>query len=313
MRHRIVHAPSLADFTDRRLTGDFPDGQVFECRSNDVSDCRLVLFSEDVSEHHRFRALCRRDLGLLEQLPHDSLPRVLAWGDESGRMGYVTTRPEGTILRNFLSLRRLSWDEVADIGWQLASVVQHLHNSGLVHAGLSLDTICVTPGLRVTVVDSGHQRWVRAVREPTAEVSIISLLRGDLTALGCLLEHLAECTETDGAESEEAMAAWKQLIADLSNPQSLQFPETARDVQGRLGDILLLAAGEAMDVVTDRTGTGSSRSSIVDELLPDPETVLPRQPSDSVLTAGHVILALLAAAALIGSLWWIAAELVGKS
>jgi len=257
--------------------GRFSGGETFSAVSRDRVSCRLTVFASELSANEQFRAAWRRDLGLLRRLPHDGLPEILDSGDEHGIVYVATAVVSDVTLTQYLESNSLSWDEIADIGWQISSVMQHLHNSGLAHGGLDGSTVRMTQQLRTSVVDTGVHRWMLAAGNESASADISRQCRNDLVSLGHLMRQLALPDRDAQNQSTEIPSQWWELIADLSDPHSKQFPATAREVQGRLGRILLEDSGEAMKVVADRTGQGHGRHSIVDELLPVPS---PRQYGD---------------------------------
>lgn len=234
---------------------------------DNAAACRLIVFTPEISANQDFRAAWRHDSELLRQLPHDGLPKLLQTGDRDGVVYLATELTQGVTLQEFLTSHRLTWDEIADLGWQAASVIQHLHNSGIVHGGVDDQSFRVTEQLRVSLVDAGVARWVLAVDESSAAGNMSALYRADLLALGRLLDQLASASETDSAKTSDIPEQWWKLISDLSDSSADQFPSTAREVQGRLGAILLEDSGESMDIVADRTAPGGIDRSIVDELL----------------------------------------------
>ena len=122
-------------------------------------------------------------------------------------------------------------------------------------------------------------------------------MQQDLVYLGALLQILIDAN--DGV-SHDVPSGWRYLVADLTAPSSDRFPETAREVQGRLGEILLQDSGESINIVDDRTGPGSSSCSIMDEILeatPDEDQeLLAAEPGDDkhrrTVTLLHVLIVL---------------------
>lgn len=258
-----MQSSPLAAFTERKSETNSAAWSAF-LSEKDGQPCRVVTFSPDASANGDFRAAWRRDTGLLRTLSHDALPEILDDGDDQGIVYSVTSAADAQTLTSFLRQHALQWDEIADIGWQVSSVIQHLHNAGLVHSGLSGDTIRITPHLRVIVVDTGIARWLEAVKDPSLASNLTHKMQQDLVSLGGLLQILIDA---DDGVSHDVPSGWRYLVADLTNPSSDRFPETAREVQGRLGEILLQDSGESINIVDDRTGPGSSRRSIIDEVL----------------------------------------------
>lgn len=267
---------------------------------------RLTRISRSLSETESFRAAFRKDQATLSSLTHDSILQFVDWGENDGQLYYLTEFPDGTSLAERLAAgETFTEDELTDIGWQIASALQHAHNQGVAHGHLTLESVVVADPLRVKVAGFGLHRWIAAAQGITHETWSDLAIR-DLAGLGAILTALSEnmrssdsagsSPETDAAsgrqsESRDVTAAridlrtpsvdhtvsnseLQMLIQDLTPPG----PELmARDVQGRLGNILLQFAGESIEMVDHRKGQGLSRRSIVDELFDDPETALPQE------------------------------------
>ncbi|MEZ6123232.1 MAG: protein kinase [Planctomycetaceae bacterium] len=161
------------------------------------------------------------------------------------------------------------------MGWQLASTLQHLHNNGLIHGGLTSDNIMVSDELRITVLDSGLNVWIATARHSLSGTSWSDLALRDLRSLGTILQSVAtlvrpQQNEMQPASSDRVQAeGMSAIIADLRHPD----PDLlARDVQGRLGNLLLAVTGEFVDVIDQRKAHGQGwRRSIVDNLFDEDE------------------------------------------
>jgi serine/threonine protein kinase len=246
----------------------FPGGETFSTVNCDNVNCRLTVFDSVLSGNEQFRAAWRRDLGLLRRLPHDGIPAILDSGDEHGIVYVATAAVPDKTLPQYLKSHSFSWDEIADIGWQIASVMQHLHNSGLAHGGLDGGSVRITQQLRVCVVDSGVHRWVLSAGDEVESADISRQCMNDLVSLGHLMQELAVPGRDSQDRASDIPSQWWELISDLADFHSVRFPATAREVQGRLGRILLEDSGDAMNVVAARTSQVHGRQSIVDALLP---------------------------------------------
>lgn len=290
---------SLDDYTQLIPDVELSERTSYRAVHSDGTSCWLTIFSSALSANQNFRAAWRHDTELLRRLPHDGLPRLLDTGDDDGVVFLATEFTASLTLDEYLASHSLTWEETADLGWQAASVIQHLHNSGIAHSGLNGNSFRITEQLRVLLVDSGITRWELAATSPGEAGDLSAQFRADLVALGQLLEKLAAAEETDPSHPSDVPKQWWKLIADLSDVSGDRFPTTAREVQGRLGAILLEGPGESMDVVADRTGPGRSSRSIVDELLDVPigDSPAERKESSSLRPSlDHVTWVLLAIA-----------------
>ena len=265
---------SAFDLLEELSQGSFGGVSVWRARSPDSqSYLRLTLFSVQTSALTGFRSAFRKDVTTLSEAPHDNVPEMKYWGEHQGQLFFATQMPGGVSLDKQLDAGdALSWDELADVGWQIASVLQHAHNRGLSHGALTLSSVYVSEDVRVLVADFGVQRWLTGSESPA---SFVELAARDLFQLGQLLKAVAKSaldSRKVGTATEQSRAL-DELIAELECDNSTI---TARDVQGRLGRMLLEVAGDSIRMVDERDGQQLARRSIVDELFDD-ETSLPQQ------------------------------------
>ena len=190
-------------------------------------------------------------------------------------MFYATELPNGDSLSDRLVANQtFSWDEFTDIGWQVASALQHAHNLGVTHGRLTTSSVIVSDELRVQVAGFGLYRWIAAATsDDTADDAVTNPAHQDLVDFGELLDSMLKSVnpETEAAADFGQVTELRNLINDLRDPP-LDF--TARDVQGRLGNILLRVAGDSIKMIDHRKGQGLSRRSIVDELFDESEAHL---------------------------------------
>ena len=160
-----------------------------------------------------------------------------------------------------------SWDESTDIGWQIASALQQAHNVGMTHGQLSADSVIVSGGLRAKVAGFGLYRWIAAATaDAESTPTFSSLAKQDLMDFGRLLTAMLNhaTANTKFTADNDQPSDLRDLIATLRDPPN-DF--TARDVQGRLGNMLLQVAGDSIAMIDHRHGQGIGRRSIIDELF----------------------------------------------
>lgn len=286
--HRPQNTEGAADEPWRQLDGLSLEQVLYKTdhftaykakNASSPAEVRLTLFSPDVSSSSSFRAAFRKDQPNLSHINHDNVLKPLTWGECNGQLYYVTEYPEGVPLSQLLSAQQsLEWDECLDIGWQIASALQHAHNLGIAHGGLSLTSVSITKDIRCKVMGFGLYRWLNdasladqnSKTDPTStEASWTQLAISDLVDFGGILDSLCNYCHPDTPKAHETrqIKQLQKLIEQLKSPP----PDlTARDVQGRLGNILLQAGGDEIDIVDDRKGQQLSRRSIVDELFDSP-------------------------------------------
>ncbi len=268
MSRKLLSAFELLEELSQDGSGDVT---VWRARCTEAAaDLRVTLFSARMSSSTGFRAAFRKDHTTLSEAPHENVPVMLFWGEDDGRLFCVTEMPRGIPLSERLdAAQRLSWDELTDIGWQIASVLQHAHNRGLSHGSLTTSTVYVSEGVRVSVTDFGVQRWLSSSESTD---SFAQSAAQDLRNAGQLLMVASDrmLKNSDVAVASDQVRALNELIADLDQSSSTM---TARDVQGRLGRMLLEVAGDTISIVDARDGQQLSRRSIVDELFDDEPTL----------------------------------------
>jgi len=296
-----VQITSLNDYSNLVQESESAGWIAYHAVTSEQANRRLIVFAPDISANQDFRSAWRHDTELLRRLPHDGLPLILDTGDDDGIVYLATEVPSGFTLQQYIASHSLTWDETADLGWQAASVIQYLHNSGIAHGGLNEQSFRITEQLRVSLVDSGVARWTLAADDATAASNLTDQCRSDLVALGQLLEQLASTNVNTSEKSSEVPQEWWELITDLSDASADRFPTMAREVQARLGSILLKNSGESMDVFAERTGPDQSRHSIVDELLDTPitdQTVESQTPVSNASSSRLIVWAVILAVAI---------------
>lgn len=272
---------------------------------------RLTVFSQEISRLPSFRRAFKMDRGMLETLRHQSVVRYLGDGETDGRLFYWTEDCEaGSLQAALQGVRPLLVEDLIEIGWQVCSALQQAHNLGLSHGGLTADTILLSEDLQVSLVDFGVQRWLRAAAGDRAAglatTAASAETAGGVTAAAgagtdsgpgkslwrleverdlkdlatVLLQPLqqmrAEATVSGGPRPAGSGALTRLLERMLQLGESSQ-PVSARDMQGRLGELLIGNDADEMQLLDQREQAGKSRRSIVDELFDSPASDSGRQ------------------------------------
>lgn len=252
---------------------DYSEFLADEIQSNKA--IRLVRFSFKVSSKELFRAQLRRDIELLLCIQHFNILSLLDWGESDGTFFCVSELPVGSSIAEHSDLQ-LSWDQMTDVAWQLASAIQHAHNAGLTHGQLDDTCVFVSPELRVQVGRFGEGTWVGV----TADEQLDEVFRreSDVRQLGLILravlDHIAEFP------GDKEFAEIRQIVDET---QASPLRLTARDLQRRLGELLMRDTDDEINMIDDRAGQSLARRSLVDELFDDVDSpALPKsmQPSN---------------------------------
>ncbi len=166
----------------------------------------VKLLQSPISQDVLVRARFRREMSILERMNHPNIIRYYGGGSRDDQLFYamelVQTGTAKELLERFGSL---SWQEVASIGRQVASALQHAHNNGIIHRDLKPGNLFVTEDGQIKLGDFGIARDTHAAdltsegltvgthaymapEQITGDVNITG--KADLYSLGCLLFEL---------------------------------------------------------------------------------------------------------------------------
>ncbi|MEY3459124.1 MAG: Serine/threonine-protein kinase PrkC [Planctomycetota bacterium] len=280
---------TLADYTDQEAVRSCEHWCVLSARrtADGVGEF-LTVFSAALSCNPEFRRALKTDLGMLLRLQHPGLLRVYGLMESDGVVVLRTECNDALSLREqMLSERLFSADEVIDIGWQLCSALQRAHNSGLSHGQISADTVLVSDSLQATLLEFGYARWLRAAERrgvavgeggggvlPLAGLISREQVEGDLRDLARLLRELLQRTDASLESDVGVFVGLERLLGRFLDESGGQLPATAREFQGRLGELLIGPGSGVMPVVDERPPAFSSGRSIVKGLFDSGSAVL---------------------------------------
>lgn len=277
----------LADFELQRELSSTADQKLWEAHSRAEGRRVLVtVFSPDVSQLPEFRRGLKTDRAMLLMLHHQSVNRFLGSGETDGTLFLWSEFSDfPTLNQHFADGREFSADDIIEIGWQICSALQQAHNLGLSHGGICADTVRISDNLQVTVTDFGVARWLHAAKtaEPQSSsgpalITVRALasreqVEKDLRDLALLLKALFDRLQDEPAENRSvSRVLLERMLGRFLNVNSPQLPVTAREFQGRLGEILI-GNEEAMPLVDERKSVGTSKRSIVVELFEPRESL----------------------------------------
>ena len=259
---------------------------------------RLTVFSSEMSQRPEFRRALKTDRAMLSMLMHQSIVKFLGSGESDGQLFLWTEDCEFESLAQQLEQQKtFSAEDVIEIGWQVCSALQQSHNLGLAHGGLTLDAVLLSDNMQAIVVDFGVARWLNAAAtasdstsEGPALITISALasrveVERDLSSLGAILSRLIQAI-TDTSEITESgkvstKVALERLLARVTSSNPAMRPVSAREFQGRLGEILIGTEDDSMPLVDQRKSTTTSKRSIVVELF---ESTASGEPSSAATT-----------------------------
>ncbi len=290
------------ELKDFEIVSECPPGdarQVFHAVDRGNSKpVRLTVFSSEMSQRPEFRRALKTDRAMLSMLMHQSIVKFLGSGESDGQLFLWTEDCEYESLGEQLEQQKtFSAEDVIEIGWQVCSALQQSHNLGLAHGGLTLDAVLLSDNMQAIVVDFGVARWLNAAAasnqtssDGPALITISALasrveVERDLCSLAAILGRLLQAV-TDTSEVTESgkvstKVALERLLARVTSSNPALRPVSAREFQGRLGEILIGTEDDSMPLVDQRKSTTTSKRSIVVELFESPVS---GEPSSSATT-----------------------------
>lgn len=278
---------TLADFHIQSTLPPAPHWQCLDVRriADNVPE-RLVVFSPELSRNPEFRRALKTDRTMLPMLQHPSVLRVLGFGESDGIL-FLRHPPceSPTLLRQVQTGRRFSTEDVIEIGWQICSALQRAHNLGLTHGRIAADSVLCSDTLQVLLAEFGIARWLEAAHRHNSVTSNSTSVNSgmlqqqidrDLTDLAKLLQQLVDANDSPTSDAV-ASTNLQRLLNRCLETAPEQRIQTAREFQGRLGELLITPGDEQMPVQLKKETAIKVKRSIVNELF-QPDAVPTRKP-----------------------------------
>lgn len=154
-----------------------------------------------------------------------------------------------------------------------------MHNLGLVHGGITSDTVLLSEGLQARLVEFGFARWLRAAERHGSVTEAVQpgMLAGsisreqveaDLSNLARLLSELLQSGDSGVGETDAGISGGLERLLERSmDVGGGQIPATAREFQGRLGELLITPESAGMPLVDERPPMSTVGKSIVKNLF----------------------------------------------
>ncbi|QDT65715.1 serine/threonine protein kinase [Calycomorphotria hydatis] len=235
----------------------------------------LKILLPQVSKDKDIVARFNREIDILERLSHPNIVELYESGNYKDQLYYTMELVEGGTLKQILKRKiRLDWQDAVEIGWQVCSALQHLHNHGIIHRDLKPANLFFTEQANVKLGDFGIAFDTEAADLTASGLTVGTYMymspeqiRGartispktDLYALGCLLyemltgrppfqgenfaqifdQHLQATAPPVSIYVHDVPEELSDLVDSLLKKDPEQRPFNARAVQGMLGETLM--------------------------------------------------------------------------
>jgi len=314
----------------RDLLGEGGMGAVFTAEHLNLRKLVAVkMIHAEYTGNEEIAERFRREAMATAQIEHPNVASAIDFGPLPGGGAYLVTQlVRGSSLTDIIARGRLRWQQVCDIGAQIADALTAAHAIGIVHRDLKPDNILLEPredGEVVKVLDFGIARVADATSqgaEPLTRLGTVmgtpgymapeqamgepTDLRTDLYALGVILwECLAGRALWDGGEMSDL------LTRQLTQPppplagEVVDLPvEFERLIQQLLAREAKQRPQTAREVRDALRALGRSVSAVTVTTLPPPNTLpsVPPSPAPNRGLSGFIAV-FVGAALLIIVLW----------
>lgn len=215
-----------------------------------------------------------REILVLERLDHPNIVRYEGRGRLKKQLFYVMEFLDSGTLKELLANgQRLSWQEAAECGAQLAAALQHAHNHGIIHRDLKPGNVFLNADGDLKLGDFGIAKDLHSSELTDAGLTVGTyaymcpeLVKGDryitgkvdLYAMGCVLfqaltgrtpyvgdnfaqifeQHLHADAPSVRELGVDCPESFDDLIQQLLAKDPESRPFNARAVQGSLNEIL---------------------------------------------------------------------------
>ncbi len=135
-------------------------GTVYRGRLKSTGENVAVKFLQpSISDDQLVRARFRREMSILSRLEHPHIIRYYGGSIHNDQLFYAMEALEGGTIKDLLErFGAMSWQEVASIGRQVSSALQHAHNHGIIHRDLKPGNLFLDSSGQIKLGDFGIAR-----------------------------------------------------------------------------------------------------------------------------------------------------------
>jgi serine/threonine protein kinase len=264
----------------------------------------LKVLSPGVSHDSLIKARFEREMMILQKLNHPNMVQYLGGGEFGEQLYYaMEALRAGTVKELLEATGRFTWQETAECGRQIASVLQYAHNHSIIHRDLKTSNLFITDHGKIKLGDFGIARDTQAEDLTATGITVGTYAymspeqilgqrhisgKSDLYSLGCVLfEMLTGRVPFEGENFHEIVqqhlhrpppsvarfvpdcpAELGSLVHQLLAKNPDQRPFNARWVQGVLDELLRRHGYTPMALSPADTG-GALVDVPADQVLPD--------------------------------------------
>ncbi len=278
-------------------------GEVFAGTLKETGEeVAVKLLLSTVSEDDLVRARFEREMLILEKLSHPNIIRYFGGGRYADRLFFAMELVSGGTVKELLEkFQTLSWREVASIGRQVCSALQHAHNHGIIHRDLKPGNLYLDQAGNIKLGDFGIARdthsadlthqgltvGTHAYMSPEQIVGDENISgKADLYSLGCVLfelvtghkpfagtnfavlfeQHLHKPPPQANHFVAECPPRLSGAIEQLMAKRPEDRPFNARAVQGIMMELLAESAPESKQMTSAKSGPETAISPTRPEL-----------------------------------------------
>ncbi len=153
-----------------RLLGRGGMGSVYEGLDEQTQQrVALKTLSAAYAEDEAFRARFAAEIEALKTLSHPNIVRLIGFGEQDETLFYAMELVEGSSLHDLVKNGyRFTWQEVIDVGIQVAGALKHAHDHGIIHRDLKPANLLRTADGTIKLTDFGIAKIFGASHLTTA-------------------------------------------------------------------------------------------------------------------------------------------------
>lgn len=207
----------------------------------------VKVIATGIANNMRFRRRFAAEVETLKRLKHPHIVQLVGYGEEQGLLFYSMEYVDGQSLHTHLRQhKKLSWQEVVQIGIETTAALKHAHDIGIIHRDLKPANLMLNKSGQIKLTDFGIAKLFGST-DMTAAGSVLGTadymppeqaegkpvtVRSDLYSLGGVLYALLAGNAPFGGKSipEVLYAVRYNSVPDLR--------EQASDVPKELAELI---------------------------------------------------------------------------